>query len=266
MKMLIPSFFLLFFSYCLGGYAQDSSAVRKHKHELGLDGTYVLKAPFASQTVYVYSYYDTTVTYFNGPAGNKYIITYCYNIGDRLAIRFGYGQSIANLRNKYESESLYTSSSSYNLSMSSAKESSKHTFLYSRLGIQYNTQLGNKWQCYFGADFVGAYKFSYSKYEDSSPSYSYYLDDYESETETKSTSYGGGPVIGIKYWIGERVAVSTETSLYYLYTESVTDRSYEYSYGSSYSLYEYSGSSKMKDHGYQIDLNLPTMIYVTFRF
>src|SRR3989339_124355 len=127
--------------------------------------------------------------YYNYSTLNNYILSYKYNFNDKIGMRIGYGQSIANTN--YEK----TSISSSNTVSTTNQKLQRYNF-YTRAGIQINKILNKKWCIYYGTDLIGAYKYSKTKTKNVYP-YGYGGNP-TTETKTQGIDFGLGPFLGLK--------------------------------------------------------------------
>lgn len=75
-----------------------------------------------------------------------------------------------------------------------------------RLGFEWQFNLGRKWNCYAGVDAIYSSGKSRVETPDFPPDVTV--------VETKSSTFGGGPVAGIQFRISKRLSLLTETALY----------------------------------------------------
>jgi len=271
MKMKTLKYFLfaliMFSAFYSNG--QDSTSIKKYRHEIGLDATYVLKAILlvSNYNPSLYSTFDTTITtasYNYNLLGNSYILNYNFFFNEKIGLRFGYGQYITNTNANEDAQSNPSGLGS-TLSNTTSNQEIKRTFIYSRLGAVYIIDLNKKWQSYIGLDFVNAYKDIYYKKEVDYPISSYMM-DYTSTTRSVGLSFGLGPTIGIKYKITDRVLLSTESSLYYIYSSGVSDYDYRSTPNQSVNFGQTHNTTHTYVSGWQINLNMPLVLFLTIKF
>lgn len=90
----------------------------------------------------------------------------------------------------------------------------KITEINVRAGIEKQFSIGKRWVYYFGADFIYSNQLNENVVESDIDIVS---------TKTTSNIYGGGPIIGFQFNISDRIALWTETSIYYQYIRSKED-------------------------------------------
>lgn len=236
--------------FVLGSFftnAQDSTTtVKKHRHEIGMNATVLLKSA-------VSMYYNNS-DYID--LGNSYANTYLIaynNYFEKFALRFGYGQNIfGSLSDK----------NTQGTNKSSNEQTSKNATFYFRAGLQKNYDINKSWNWYYGFDLAGSYQYMYSK-TDNTAADSLYYPASKSESRTDALSYGGGPLLGVKFKFNERVCLSTETSLYFSYNTSIEDTK-------TTPLYRYSPYANNTSHtetsGFKFKVNIPVIIFLNIKF
>jgi len=76
-----------------------------------------------------------------------------------------------------------------------------------RIGYEFQLPLARGWNMYFGADLVYQYALSSQKNNSGFATV---------ETSTTGNTLGGGPVLGIQFFINDRISLGTETTCYFL--------------------------------------------------
>ena len=117
-----------------------------------------------------------------------------------------------------------------------------------RLGYEYQLPLARRWNMYFGADLV--YQYSLSKQKNSTT--------FESvTTTTEGNTLGGGPVVGIQFFINERISLGTETTCYFQNADVVQ---------STHSTLQPEFDSSSYSNTKSFSFIPPTSIFVNIRF
>ena len=80
------------------------------------------------------------------------------------------------------------------------------TFAAARVGYEWRRHIDRRFTLYYGFDGVAQLDSEILKFE------SFGFDNITSTEQT--IGFGGGPVMGIQFWISKKVALSTETSIY----------------------------------------------------
>jgi len=79
------------------------------------------------------------------------------------------------------------------------------TEVFLRGGYEFRKPIDNRFTLYYGVDAVAEYLFERVEFSDFASAIT---------TENNTIGFGGGPVLGIQYKIMDRIALSTETSIY----------------------------------------------------
>ena len=163
--------------------AQDSTKKSKiYRNEFGVDATGFIKQFLNfNQGQFGGNYYMPT-----------YYLTYrrhfkCGNI------RFAIGGDFTNedLQPAFEQDSNKYHRSSYSFD--------------ARIGWEFFSNLGKRWQVFYGIDF----KPTYSYYKNDAP---YWNGGYANGTESKTEIYGIAPLLGFRFKLNDRISLTTETS------------------------------------------------------
>ena len=171
---------ITFLSFSLqASFAQDSIKKAKVYHnEFGVDVTGFIKQFFnfdQYSSAYAPTYYVTYRRHFK--AGN---------------IRFAIGGDF----------------DTQELAPAFAQDSNKyHKSSYSfdaRIGWEFTSDLGKRWQVFYGVDF----KPTYAYYKNDAP---YWNGGYANGTENKTAIYGIAPLLGFRIKLNERLSITTET-------------------------------------------------------
>ncbi len=188
----IPTLTVLLFTLVTAhgqGFAPMDSTVRNNELSLDVTGFIRQFVPNnADQLGYSYSYQPT------------HLLAYKRSLG-KSALRFGLGgqYSLDSDTGGYSSNTDFTN---YNWQ------------IHFRAGWERRWSLSRRWSCYAGMDaLIGTGK-----------GLSHNLNTQNGRPEVHSTfkSYGAGPVLGIQFHLNRRVALYTESSLYWLYQEAGT--------------------------------------------
>jgi len=174
-----------------------------YKNEIGVDITTLLSNIFGwGQNYYVYDYYP--YNYYYGYA-NSYLFSYKRHFNSS-AIRFGMN---ANMMSSNAGDNVYTVDNIYRM-----------TRMDFRLGYEWETMVGKKIEIYYGVDAV-MHTYNYTSDVD-------YVDDTTSDYKSISSasSLGGGPLVGISWYVLPRLKLSTDASLQFI----STGNNYEYEY------------------------------------
>lgn len=154
-------------------------------HELGINSTFFI-ANFIS---------------FSGNIPNlvsPYALHYKMWVG-RHGLRVGLG---ANYREQHD-----------DATDNSGGFTSTTTQVDARIGYEFQLPLARRWNMYFGADLVYQYALSSQKNNSGFATV---------ETSTTGNTLGGGPVLGIQFFINERISLGTETTCYFQ-SEDIVD-------------------------------------------
>jgi hypothetical protein len=191
--ILINCIFLLVFNSI---FAQADSMQKRFRHEFGIDvstilGGILIPGDFgfvASET------YDFPLTYrFYTPIGN---------------IRAGFGISSAN--DVYDQ--FFT-----NFGLDTLE--GNNLILDSRIGLEYMTNINNRWKVYYGIDY------EYSRYKDYRQNISN-SQGYQTDWTISSKRHGISPVLGFRFEFNDRIGLQTELRITYHTGKQTTDRKY----------------------------------------
>lgn len=167
-------------------YAQKKEHADKAiHHEIGVNATYFIKQVFSLSN-------NTLPT-------QPYQLTYKLIARNRIAGRLGIGADM--------------SSTSTTVSGSTIPRDTKNSNVYGRLGIEYRKQVGRHFLAYAGLDFVTQLINSKttSSTTPNNPGFSQTV-----VTTDKNNAFGGGPVLGIQYYINKRMSLYTEMPITFL--------------------------------------------------
>ncbi len=185
--LLVLSFFCLPFLLL----AQEDSIqiiegpeVKIAKHEIGLNAT-----DFIQRLI---SFNDLLI---DDP--NAYLLTYKILLSHKRAIRFGLNANYRSARMESGINSSFPNDlKSYNFDL--------------RVGLLMNRRLTNRWSSYLGLDVIYG----------SGHIESVGVNVFEPLKITRETSVlGGGPAIGIQFFLSSKISLSTELTVYYKYNE-----------------------------------------------
>ena len=127
---------------------------------------------------------------------NPYLLTYRLGLGRKWGVRLGAGGS--NRYTEMREEGFADS------------ETNRVTALDTRIGFDYRLFLGRRFEGSFGLDAVGKWRKN-KKVSDSG------FDVIERVEQ--SEGYGGGPFVGLHFWITPNLGLYTEASFYMLYSK-----------------------------------------------
>ncbi len=203
-----------------------------YKNEIGVDVTLLMANLFGFRDYYyVYDIYGN----YGIPNAGLYLFTYKHYFGNS-ALRFGAGADMTKAKTTTESN-VATSES----------DNSRFDF---RIGYEFEKPLGDKWNLYYGIDLLMNMSATVYKYEDPNNVYSY-------ESNTNTTGFGGGPLVGISWKINQRIKLSTEANLQYVVSDSKIKNTYSTTPESNYE-----GNTKISS----LNANYPTFLYLEFLF
>ena len=186
---------ILFAGFTLSILAQDSSAVKFRRHELGIDVTGFV------QQFFFFNGSQFPVTY-----NPYYMITYRYHL-PKGNIR----AAVAGSMYQSDIDPIFTTDEhSYSKAGYSAKL---------RIGYERYTELGKRWQAFYGIDFRPEY--TYDKNDVTN-----YNGGYASGYESKLLVMGIAPVLGIRFRLNDRISLSTETNFSINWSKSDSRRFY----------------------------------------
>ncbi|PCH69531.1 MAG: hypothetical protein COC01_01370 [Bacteroidetes bacterium] len=184
--------------------------VRKHEISLGISS-------ILSRYVRVYDYY--------GLSYSPYSYSYSYQNPD---IGIGYKFHLNNIAFRFSADigtdNSYRESSYYDYT-------SKYFSSLLRLGVEWEEQV-KKLAVYYGLEAIWGYYESEYEYE-YDPSYYGYTTNNKSFTWKKS--YGGSPLIGVKYKFNKLLSISSEAKLDAIYHKQKTNSDYAGEYNTYYS-------------------------------
>ena len=116
-----------------------------------------------------------------------------------------------------------------------------------RLGYEWNKQITKRWAFYSGMDILAGNDFSSSV-----------SDNFERvETSTRTTTVGGGPILGIQFFINSHISLMTEGSLYYKHSMVNTKE--------TFSLNAEFNSDETNSRN-DLNFGLPTALFFVIRF
>ena len=171
---------------------ETPEVVKIAKHEFGLNATQFFKR--------LISFNELPI---DDP--NAYLLTYKVLLNHKNSLRFGLNANFDNSQQEAvvsgnESDEL----KSYNFDL--------------RFGYLVNRRLTNRWSAYLGLDLL------YS----SGHSETTFVNVFEPILLTRETStLGGGPAIGIQFFINSKISLSTELTLYYKYIETQDEQDFD---------------------------------------
>lgn len=178
MKKSILLFFTTLLTISL--FAQDDMEKNK-SHEIGVNATSFIKNFLSLNASDV-------------DEGN-YVLTYKKHKGNS-ALRIGLGGKFSQVNEDIEG---------------GGKLTTKDNFAALRIGYEWKKSVSQKWNIYYGLDAITDYTQQVSKT-------SSFLNTGEVENINLSSdqiAFGGGPILGIQFFISKNITLATEGSLYF---------------------------------------------------
>lgn len=223
MKKFGFTFCLLFLGLLLMGQAPDRtrrSTNQKDKrwHELELNTVFLLQEVFGAREA--------------GDLQEAYLVGFKTGKGN-IGWRFGLG---ASFDLKQEKESLVD-----------IRDQTAYT-LRARLGIEWRKQLLERWQLISGIDGVVVSNF---KKDVTTSSFD------RISTEDEELAIGGGPLVGLRFWLNEKISLATETGFQAFYVRKVASVD-------SQNLPDF--DSKLVTFEYPFRFSPPVNLYLIIRF
>ena len=203
-------------------FAQDDSE-RNSTHELGVNATSFVKNFLSLNAADVDE--------------GDYVLTYKKHQQNR-ALRIGLGGRFSQVNEDLEG---------------GGKLTTKDNFAALRVGYEWNKSVAQRWNIYYGLDAITDFTQSVS-------STSSFLNTGQIEDVKLSSErigFGGGPIIGIQFFISKNISLATEGSLYFRYNTSNDKESFAIQ--SQFNKDETSFSSTF-------DFGLPTALFFTIWF
>lgn len=182
MKLAIKSLVAFLFSQSLL-FCQDESPVKKYPLEVGLNVTNTIKAIFSLNAQ-------------NSPLVDPYTFSLKWKSGS-VYCRSGL---FLNVQNKEDFVDFFP-------------RSIKERSLGSRIGVEKRIKATKHFEFFFGWDALIQYAHRSTE--------QFFRDNTGTtnlSTTTGTTTYGTGPIVGLLYNFGNRFSLSTESSLYFLYS------------------------------------------------
>lgn len=167
----------------------------------------------------------------NDAAIGDYMISYKYHFGSK-ALRLGLGGSFSQVDEDTDGNGTRTTNN--------------NTFDI-RLGYEWNKRITKRWGFYTGMDILAGNDFISSV-----------SDNFERvETSTRTTIVGGGPVLGVQFFINSHISLMTEGSLYFKHSIINTKE-----------IFSLNSEFNSDDTNSRNDLNfgLPTALFFIIRF
>ncbi len=174
---------IVLLGWASGLYGQDEMPVKKRidiSNELGVNFTNILNK----------------IIKVNRDSANEnpYLLTYRLGLGRKWGVRLGAGG-----RNKY----VETREEGF-----ADSEKNRNTALDTRVGFDYRMQLGRRFEGSFGLDAVGKWRKD-KQVIDSGFDVIEKVEQFE--------GFGGGPFVGLHFWINPNLGIYTEASFYMIY-------------------------------------------------
>jgi len=184
---------LTFFSVLSVALGQNEAINQSElKNEVGIDATGFIK----NILTFGNSQYGS-----GGYSPGNYLLSY-KRISHNQAIRIGLGGSY----------SLRTDTGGYN---STTNITDKGKRLDLRLGYEFRNGFGKRWLFYYGVDMLGGYTYGVS--------HSLSTSEGTPDAQSKIYRIGGGPMMGLEFFLNSRLSLSTEGSIYYVYSKEKMD-------------------------------------------
>ena len=222
-KPFLLLIFSLIFIFSQNLLAQDNDVENHGDHhgekysEVGINAT-----SFVNEFISINS---------NDAAIGDYMIAYKYHFGSK-ALRLGLGGSFSQADEDTDGNGTRTTNDNS---------------LDIRIGYEWNKKITNKWSFYSGMDIIGATDFNSSV-----------SDNFERvETSTRTTVVGGGPVLGIQFFINSHISLMTEGSLYFKH--SIVNTKESFSLNSEF-------NSEETNSRNDLNFGLPTALFFIVRF
>ena len=217
-----PILLLIFFSILVFSpqslLAQDEEMVTKEKFsEFGINAT-----GFINEFISLNS---------NDSDLGDYMITYKYHVG-KTAWRFGLGGKFSQINDDTEG---------------GGNRETKDNALDFRVGFEVKKKISKRWSFYTGLDAIIGMEQSKSST----------FNFEEVKITNNSTTYGGGPVVGIQFFINSHISLATEGSLYFQSTQLKEKE--EFSINTEFNTDE---SSTIND----LNFGLPTALFFIIKF
>jgi len=167
----------------------------------------------------------------NDAAIGDYMITYKYHFGSK-ALRLGLGGSFTQIDEDTDGNGTRTTNNNQ---------------LDIRVGYEWNKRITKRWAFYSGMDIVAGNEFSSS-----------ISNNFERvETSVRTTSVGGGPILGIQFFINSHISLMTEGSLYF--NHSIVNTKENFSLNTEFNSDETNSRN-------DLNFGLPTALFFVIRF
>lgn len=167
----------------------------------------------------------------NDAAIGDYMITYKYHYGSK-AFRLGLGGNFSQMDEDTDGNGTRTTNNNQ---------------FDIRVGYEWNKKITPRWAFYSGMDIVAGSEFSSSV-----------SDNFERvETSNRTTTVGGGPILGIQFFINSHISLMTEGSLYYKH--SIINTKETFSLNTEFNKDDTNNQNKL-------NFGLPTALFFVIRF
>ena len=220
MKKSILFFLITFISISL--LAQDDSN-KSLTHEIGINATSFIKNFFSLNSSDVDE--------------GDYMLTYKKHNANR-AFRLGLGGRFSQVNEDIDG---------------GGKLTTKDNFIALRVGYEWKNSISQKWNIYYGLDAI-------ADFTQSNSSTNAFLNTGQIEKVeliSEDYAFGGGPILGIQFFISDQISLTTEGSLYFRYN-NLTEKE-KFQVQSQFNKEDTSSKSKF-------DFGLPTALFFTFWF
>ncbi len=167
----------------------------------------------------------------NDASIGDYMISYKYHFGSK-ALRLGIGGNFSQADEDTDGNGTRTTNNnSFDI----------------RLGYEWNKKITKRWGFYSGMDIIGGSDYNSSV-----------SDNFERvETSTRTSVVGGGPILGIQFFINSHISLMTEGSLYFKH--SIINTKESFSLNSEFNTDETNSRN-------DLNFGLPTALFFIVRF
>jgi len=198
----------------------------------GQDEDSILNEKYSEFGINVTSFVNEFISLNNNNSDvGKYMVTYKYHFGKK-AFRLGLGGRFSQMDDETEG---------------GGNRSTKHNVFDIRVGYEIKNKISSRWAYYVGIDGV----FGWNEFTSTTFNFD------QVEIKNTLTSFGGGPIMGIQFFINPKISLATEGGLFF-----VTDTSREmekFSINPNFNKDESSSSSRL-------NFGLPTSLFFIIRF
>lgn len=220
-KILRISIFMFIILIMNNSLSAQESAITKDNsavtHELGINATFFIQQFISLGT-------STNVN------TSPYAITYRRIKSNRGIFRAGFGMTGFSSQSEESQQTLKTSSYAFN----------------TRLGIERQFDIAERWSVSVGGDLRNSFEYQ----ETRNP-------QFQTDFTAIDESYGVGigPILGIRFNLGQRIGLYTETAFIS-----------EFSVDKSKTTFNSNNENSSKQNNFNANFSLPTSIYFTIKF